>query len=108
MNVLNVKCCLFSVNNMNMHEGVTTPYIVGGDVFFEIVEPSQLRYTYRIRPATNFGGEFVRHVLFFNTLLIHIHPVEVGKILYIAIQHHPQFSDCANGSIAAFKIVYFY
>lgn len=47
---------------MNMHEGVTTPYILGGDVFFEIVEPSQLRYTYRIRPATNFGGEFVRHV----------------------------------------------
>lgn len=25
------------------------------DVFFEILEPEELSYTYRIRPASNFG-----------------------------------------------------
>ncbi len=30
------------------------------DVFFEIIEPKELKYAYRIRPATNFGVPLVR------------------------------------------------
>lgn len=41
-----------------MQDGVSTPEIIGGDVFFEIVEPPELEYTFRLRPAKNFGGIF--------------------------------------------------
>lgn len=33
--------------------------VVAGDVFFEILEPPELRYSYRIRPAKDFGATFV-------------------------------------------------
>ncbi|XP_014241191.1 PRADC1-like protein isoform X2 [Cimex lectularius] len=32
--------------------------IIGEDIFFEILEPESLRYTYRTRPAKNFGAPF--------------------------------------------------
>lgn len=32
--------------------------IVGADVFFEITEPKELAYTYKIRPAQDFGTTF--------------------------------------------------
>lgn len=41
-----------------MLDGVSTPEIIGGDVFFEIIEPPELEYTFRLRPAKNFGGIF--------------------------------------------------
>ncbi|KAI8116840.1 PRADC1-like protein [Lucilia cuprina] len=37
---------------------VTTQDIIAGDVFFEITEPFSLEYTYRLRPAKNFGTSF--------------------------------------------------
>ncbi|XP_053678222.1 PRADC1-like protein [Anopheles nili] len=45
-------------NNLHMNDGVRTQDIIAGDVFFEILEPSALEYTYRVRPAKDFGGTF--------------------------------------------------
>lgn len=45
-------------NNLHMVDGVSTSEVIGGDVFFEIIDPPELEYTFRIRPAKNFGGIF--------------------------------------------------
>nr|XP_019548442.2 PRADC1-like protein [Aedes albopictus] len=45
-------------NNLHMHDGARTQDIIAGDVFFEIVDPPELEYTYRIRPAKDFGTSF--------------------------------------------------
>uniref|UniRef100_T1E2C8 Putative extracellular region n=1 Tax=Psorophora albipes TaxID=869069 RepID=T1E2C8_9DIPT len=45
-------------NNLHMYDGIRTQDIIAGDVFFEIVDPPELEYTYRIRPAKDFGGSF--------------------------------------------------
>ncbi|XP_039482635.1 PRADC1-like protein [Drosophila santomea] len=37
---------------------ITTQDIIAGDVFFEILSPSDLEYTYRLRPAKDFGSAF--------------------------------------------------
>ncbi|XP_017079240.1 PRADC1-like protein [Drosophila eugracilis] len=37
---------------------ITTQDIIAGDVFFEILTPSDLEYTYRLRPAKDFGSTF--------------------------------------------------
>lgn len=33
---------------------------IGSDVFFEIIYPPELEYTYKLRPAKDFGAPFVR------------------------------------------------
>lgn len=50
--------CFLLVNNLHVRDGVSFSSIIYGDVFFEIIEPEELEYTYRIRPAKNFGGSF--------------------------------------------------
>ncbi|KAJ9596477.1 hypothetical protein L9F63_012516 [Diploptera punctata] len=45
-------------NNLHTYDGVSSADIVASDVFFEIVEPEELGYTYRIRPAKDFGADF--------------------------------------------------
>lgn len=50
---------IFSVNNLHTFDGVSSAEIIAGDIFFEIVDPSELEYTYRIRPAKDFGAPFV-------------------------------------------------
>lgn len=45
-----------------MNDGTSIADIIGGDVFFEIIDPEELEYTYRIRPAKDFGAPFVRYV----------------------------------------------
>lgn len=42
----------------SIHDAVTTHEIIGDDVFFEIVEPEELEYTYRLRMAKDFGVTF--------------------------------------------------
>jgi len=32
--------------------------IISADVFFEIVDPKEIAYTYKIRPAQDFGSNF--------------------------------------------------
>lgn len=42
-----------------MHlNSVSTSEIIGNDAFFEIIDPPELEYTYRIRPAKDFGKSF--------------------------------------------------
>ncbi|KAL5273306.1 PRADC1 family protein [Megaselia abdita] len=46
-------------NRSAMHfNSVTTSAIIGNDAFFEITDPPSLGYTYRIRPAKDFGRGF--------------------------------------------------
>jgi hypothetical protein len=49
----------FSANNLHTYDGVSSTDIIGADVFFEIIEPEELGYTYRIRPAKDFGVPLV-------------------------------------------------
>ncbi|XP_041979683.1 PRADC1-like protein [Aricia agestis] len=45
-------------NDLHFEDGASTADIIGGDVFFEILDPPELRYTYRMRPARDFGATF--------------------------------------------------
>lgn len=45
-------------NNLHLMEGTSIPEVLGSDVFFEIIEPGELGYTYRLRPAKDFGAPF--------------------------------------------------
>lgn len=46
---------------MHTYDGIKSHDIIYGDVFFEIIEPEELEYTYRVRPAKNFGGLFTKN-----------------------------------------------
>lgn len=50
---------IVTANDLHFHDGVSTADIIYGDVFFEILDPPELRYSYRIRPAKDFGTPFV-------------------------------------------------
>lgn len=50
---------IFPANNLHVSDGASTAEIIGGDIFFEIIEPTELEYTYRLRPAKDFGAAFV-------------------------------------------------
>ncbi|KAJ6647228.1 PRADC1-like protein, partial [Pseudolycoriella hygida] len=41
-----------------MNDGTSIHELIGNDIFFEIVDPEELEYTYRLRPAKDFGGSF--------------------------------------------------
>ncbi|KAK6641467.1 hypothetical protein RUM44_013179 [Polyplax serrata] len=45
-------------DHFNEFGGTTSYEISNSDVFFEIVEPKELAYTYKIRPAQDFGTTF--------------------------------------------------
>ncbi|XP_069684374.1 PRADC1-like protein isoform X1 [Periplaneta americana] len=60
-------------NNLHTFDGVSSSDIIGVDVFFEIIEPEELGYTYRIRPAKDFGAQFNES---FSGLGIPLVPVE--------------------------------
>ncbi|XP_036334591.1 PRADC1-like protein [Rhagoletis pomonella] len=50
---------LSGVHHPPIHDIITTQDIIAGDVFFEITDPAVLEYTYRLRPAKDFGVSFV-------------------------------------------------
>lgn len=50
---------VFAVVNGHTSIADIKEYEYGGDIFFEILHPPDLQYTYRIRPAKSFGGSFV-------------------------------------------------
>lgn len=54
---------MISVNNLHSFDGTSTAEIIAGDVFFEIVDPVELEYTYRLRPAKDFGAPFVSNIV---------------------------------------------
>ncbi|KAJ8981549.1 hypothetical protein NQ317_009808 [Molorchus minor] len=55
-------------------DGTSTADIINGDVFFEIIDPSELEYTYRIRPAKDFGAPFNESFHIKNVPLVPVHP----------------------------------
>ena len=57
-------------NDLHFYDGASTLDVVAGDVFFEIIEPSELRYSYRIRPAKDFGTPFNESSQFQNARLV--------------------------------------
>lgn len=61
---------IFLANNLHLMEGTSTMDIINGDVFFEIVDPAELEYTYRIRPAKDFGAPFVSNYLMLVGILL--------------------------------------
>jgi hypothetical protein len=61
-------------NNLHVHDGATTAEIIAGDIFFEIIDPIELEYTYRIRPAKDFGAPFNESFYIKNVPLVPIQP----------------------------------
>ncbi|KAK9509439.1 hypothetical protein O3M35_006756 [Rhynocoris fuscipes] len=79
---INIKCSLLLFASLIFETAFGFGYkndaansfeIAGQDIFFEIVEPENLRYTYRTRPAKNFGSQFIGD---FNAKNIKLVPVE--------------------------------
>lgn len=52
-----------------MYDSVSTHDIIGDDVFFEIIQPESLEYTYRLRRAKDFGTDFDNSFKINNGLL---------------------------------------
>lgn len=50
---------LLSANDLHFYDGSTIADVIAGDIFFEIIDPPELQYSYRIRPAKDFGAPFV-------------------------------------------------
>ncbi|KAK2709681.1 PRADC1-like protein [Artemia franciscana] len=78
------------VNNLHMMDGTNIAEIAGQDVFFEIVEPEAISYTFRSRPAKGFAGNF--NYTIFRASLTPVNPV-CGCSRYIN-------EDEVEGSIA--------
>lgn len=47
---------------MHTLDGIKSYEIINGDVFFEITDPKELEYTYRLKPAKDFGGSFTKDI----------------------------------------------
>ncbi|XP_047522506.1 PRADC1-like protein isoform X1 [Pieris napi] len=56
--LLNIKPVLPGANDLHFHDGSSSADVIAGDIFFEILDPQELRYSYRIRPAKDFGATF--------------------------------------------------
>ncbi|CAH1119313.1 unnamed protein product [Phaedon cochleariae] len=78
-------------NNLHLI-GTSTAEVINGDVFFEIVDPAELEYTYRIRPAKDFGAPF-------NTSF-HIKNVPLVPILPLYGCKPPDNFDDIEGNVA--------
>lgn len=80
----------FPVNNLHTYDGIKSVDIINGDVFFEILEPEELEYTYRLKPAKDFGGSFTTdffkqkkwNLLVFAEPSEACTPLENGDMLY--------------------------
>ncbi|KAG6448852.1 hypothetical protein O3G_MSEX005729 [Manduca sexta] len=57
-------------NDLHFYDGASPADIIAGDVFFEILDPPELRYSYRIRPAKDFGAPFNESLYFENARLV--------------------------------------
>lgn len=54
----------------------TTPDInllyTSDNLFMQIVEPEEISYVYKIRPARNFGGDFVSIIMIIEPILFRV------------------------------------
>lgn len=62
---------LFTANDLHFHDGASTADVIAGDVFFEILDPPELQFSYRIRPAKDFGIPFVSNLCKTNKYVIY-------------------------------------
>ncbi|XP_059622601.1 PRADC1-like protein [Phlebotomus argentipes] len=62
--------------NLHMLDSVTTQDIIAGDVFFEVLDPAELEYTYRLRPAKDFGAPFNASFHFPRIALVPVVPFD--------------------------------
>lgn len=66
--------CETGLNNFLANDGTTTAEIINGDIFFEIIDPVELEYTYRLRPAKDFGAPFNQSFQVKNAALVPVIP----------------------------------
>ncbi|CAH2047081.1 unnamed protein product, partial [Iphiclides podalirius] len=62
-------------NDLHFNDGASTADVIAGDVFFEIIDPPELRYSYRIRPAKDFGATFNNSIHFEKARLVPTVPI---------------------------------
>lgn len=74
------SCINGEVNDIFAYE-VYTQDIIGGDVFFEIIDPAELEYTYRLRPAKDFGTPFNASFRVENVALVPAEPADACTAL---------------------------
>ncbi|XP_063826390.1 PRADC1-like protein [Ostrinia nubilalis] len=68
--ILFIPVVLPGANDLHFYDGSSSLDVIVGDIFFEIVEPVELRYSYRIRPAKDFGTTFNESFSFKNAKLV--------------------------------------
>ncbi|VVC42251.1 PA domain [Cinara cedri] len=93
--------CFLAILNVYLVSGHTTivdikEYEYGGDIFFEITDPPELQYTYRIRPAKTFGIPFDKENF----------PVTKTKLVLVDPSHgceKPKNANQLKGNIAFVK-----
>lgn len=74
----------------------TTPDInllyTSDNLFMQIVEPEEISYVYKIRPARNFGGDFVSIIMITEHIYIIPSPLIVYlNVLIILTKFHLKF-----------------
>lgn len=65
-----------AASNIHIYETITTQEFIAGDTFFEILDPDELVYTYRLRPAKDFGAPFNSNFRLNRVALVPTDPVE--------------------------------
>ncbi|XP_075975250.1 PRADC1-like protein [Anticarsia gemmatalis] len=73
--VLSIGSVSPGANDLHFYDGVSPADVIFGDVFFEILDPPELRYSYRIRPAKDFGAPFNESIHFANARLVPTKPL---------------------------------
>lgn len=92
----------FSVNNLHTYDSLTE--LINGDVFFEIIEPEELEFTYRIRPAKDFGATFKKE--FFmrkRNLLVPTEPIHACDSIQNQLQIMGNVAFIARGDCSFLK-----
>ncbi|XP_077295136.1 PRADC1-like protein [Arctopsyche grandis] len=71
-----ILCSATGVHNVQLQEWLNNVDIIAGDVFFEIIDPPELEYTYRIKPARDFGAPFNSSFLLKRAKLVPMDPID--------------------------------
>ncbi|XP_068633916.1 PRADC1-like protein [Battus philenor] len=90
-------------NDLHFNDGASTADIIAGDVFFEIIDPPELRYSYRIRPAKDFGGTFNESIRFEKARLVPTVPLHSCEEI---INHDQVFGNIALSERGECSFVY--
>lgn len=80
-------------------DGTTAYEIPHADVFFEIIEPKELAYTYKIRPAQDFGTTFNETFAVRNVPLVPTDPSHACDKLINSAQLKKNIALVERGSV---------